>query len=49
VLRPLELTNGQYALLTTLNHLEPPKIGSVASLLAMDRNARTPRLGQSDG
>jgi DNA-binding MarR family transcriptional regulator len=44
VLRPLELTNGQYSLLTSLNHPEPPKIGRVASLLAMDRATLTANL-----
>jgi DNA-binding MarR family transcriptional regulator len=36
-LRPLELTNGQFSLMISLNRPEPPGMGSVASLLAMDR------------
>ena len=35
--RPLELTNGQFSLLLSLNRLEPPPMGPVANLLAMDR------------
>jgi hypothetical protein len=41
VLRPLGLTNGQFSLLMSLNRPEPPKIGSVANLLAMDRTTLT--------
>ena len=37
VLRPVELTNGQFSLLMSLNRPEMPSIGSVASLLATDR------------
>jgi hypothetical protein len=37
VLRPLGLTQGQFSLLMSLNRPEPPSIGSVAALLAMDR------------
>src|SRR6266705_1629720 len=44
VLRPLELTNGQFSLLMSLNRPEPPKIGSVANLLAMDRTTLTANL-----
>jgi DNA-binding MarR family transcriptional regulator len=44
VLRPLDLTNGQFSLLMSLNRPEPPKIGSVASLLAMDRTTLTANL-----
>ena len=36
-LRPFELTNGQFSLLMSLNRPEPPPMGPVASLLAMDR------------
>jgi DNA-binding MarR family transcriptional regulator len=43
-LRPLELTNGQFSLLISLNRLEPPGMGSVASLLAMDRTTLTAAL-----
>jgi DNA-binding MarR family transcriptional regulator len=44
VLRPLDLTNGQFSLLTSLNRPEPPTIGSVANLLAMDRTTLTAAL-----
>jgi len=44
ILRPLGLTNGQFSLLMSLNRPEPPKIGSVASLLAMDRTTLTANL-----
>src|SRR5512139_1001774 len=44
VLRPLDLTNGQFSLLMSLNRPEPPTIGSVASLLAMDRTTLTANL-----
>ena len=44
VLRPLGLTNGQFSLLMSLNRPEPPTIGSVASLLAMDRTTLTANL-----
>src|SRR3981081_786015 len=52
-LRPLALTNGQFSLLMSLNRPVPPSMGSVASLLAMDRTTLTaalkppprPRLG----
>src|SRR5262245_65424551 len=44
VLRPLDLTNGQFSLLMSLNRPEPPALGSVASLLAMDRTTLTANL-----
>ena len=44
VLRPLELTHGQFSLLISLNRPEPPSIGSVAALLAMDRTTLTANL-----
>src|ERR1700759_4079195 len=44
VLRPFELTNGQFSLLVSLNRSEPPSIGPVASLLAMDRTTLTAAL-----
>jgi DNA-binding MarR family transcriptional regulator len=44
VLRPLDLTNGQFSLLMSLNRPEPPTLGSVASLLAMDRTTLTANL-----
>jgi DNA-binding MarR family transcriptional regulator len=43
-LRPLGLTSGQYSLMMSLNRPEPPTIGSVASLLAMDRTTLTAAL-----
>ena len=42
--RSLGLTNGQFSLLTSLNRPEPPTIGSVAALLAMDRTTLTAAL-----
>src|SRR3954449_4976510 len=43
-LRPLGLTNGQFSLLMALNRPEPPTLGSVAALLAMDRTTLTAAL-----
>ncbi|MGH6883333.1 MAG: MarR family winged helix-turn-helix transcriptional regulator [Hypericibacter sp.] len=43
-LRPLALTNGQFSLLMSLNRPQPPSIGSVAHLLAMDRTTLTANL-----
>src|ERR1700738_1444269 len=43
-LRPLELTNGQFSLLMSLNRPVPPSIGSVSALLAMDRPTLTAHL-----
>ncbi|WP_245479669.1 MarR family winged helix-turn-helix transcriptional regulator [Hansschlegelia zhihuaiae] len=43
-LRPVGLTSGQFSLLTSLNRPEPPSIGSVANLLAMDRTTLTANL-----
>ena len=43
-LRPFDLTNGQFSLLTSLNRPEPPTLGSVAALLAMDRTTLTAAL-----
>ena len=43
-LRPHGLTNGQFSLLMSLNRPEPPSIGSVAALLAMDRTTLTANL-----
>ncbi len=43
-LRPLALTNGQFSLLMSLNRPEPPSIGSVSALLAMDRTTLTANL-----
>jgi DNA-binding MarR family transcriptional regulator len=39
--RSLGLTNGQFSLLMALNRPEPPALGSVAALLAMDRTTLT--------
>jgi DNA-binding MarR family transcriptional regulator len=44
VLRPVGLTNGQFSLLMSLNRPEPPGMGSVASLLAVDRTTLTAAL-----
>jgi DNA-binding MarR family transcriptional regulator len=43
-LRPVGLTNGQFSLLMSLNRPEPPGMGSVASLLAIDRTTLTAAL-----
>jgi DNA-binding MarR family transcriptional regulator len=43
-LRPVELTNGQFSLLMALNRPEPPGMGAVAALLAMDRTTLTANL-----
>jgi DNA-binding MarR family transcriptional regulator len=43
-LRPLDLTNGQFSLLMSLNRPEPPNIGAMASLLGMDRTTLTAAL-----
>jgi DNA-binding MarR family transcriptional regulator len=43
-LRPLGLTNGQFSLLTALDRPDPPSLGSVAALLAMDRTTLTASL-----
>ena len=43
-LRVVGLTNGQFSLLMSLNRPEPPSIGNVAALLAMDRTTLTANL-----
>jgi DNA-binding MarR family transcriptional regulator len=43
-LRPVGLTSGQFSLLNALNRPEPPSIGPVARLLAMDRTTLTAAL-----
>lgn len=43
-LRPFDLTNGQFSLLMSLNRPEPPSMGPVAALLAMDRTTLTAAL-----
>jgi DNA-binding MarR family transcriptional regulator len=40
-LRPLGLTNGQFSVMMSLNRPVPAVMGSVASLLAMDRTTLT--------
>lgn len=42
--QPLDLTNGQFSLLMSLNRPEPASMGSVAALLAMDRSTVTAAL-----
>jgi DNA-binding MarR family transcriptional regulator len=44
VLRPFDLTNGQFSLLMSLNRPEPPPMKPVAALLAMDRTTLTAAL-----
>jgi DNA-binding MarR family transcriptional regulator len=41
VFGPLDLTNGQFSLLMSVNRSEPPTIGQLASFLAMDRTTLT--------
>lgn len=41
VFRHLGITNGQFSLMMALNRSQPPRIGDVASLLAMDRTTLT--------
>lgn len=43
-LRPLDLTNGQFSLLMSLNRAEAASMGSVSALLAMDRTTLTANL-----
>lgn len=43
-LRPVDLTNGQFSLLISLNRPVAPNLGSVANLLAMDRTTLTAAL-----
>lgn len=42
--RPFDLTNGQFSLLMSLNRPDPPPMGPVAALLAMDRTTLTAAL-----
>jgi len=42
--RPLDLTNGQFSLLMSLNRPQPPTMGIVSALLAMDRTTLTANL-----
>jgi DNA-binding MarR family transcriptional regulator len=43
-LRPVGLTSGQFSLLNALNRPDPPSMGPVARLLAMDRTTLTAAL-----
>ncbi|WP_099826279.1 MarR family winged helix-turn-helix transcriptional regulator [Oceaniglobus indicus] len=43
-LRPVGLRSGQFSILISLNRPEPPTVGSVADLLAMDRTTLTANL-----
>jgi DNA-binding MarR family transcriptional regulator len=43
-LRPVGLTSGQFSLLMALNRPQPPTLGPVAALLAMDRTTLTANL-----
>ncbi|HEY3909983.1 MAG TPA: MarR family winged helix-turn-helix transcriptional regulator [Stellaceae bacterium] len=43
-MRPLELTSGQFSLLMSLNRRQPPTIGDVSRVLAMDRTTVTANL-----
>lgn len=43
-LKPYGLTNGQFSLLMSLNRPEPPPIGAVAEVLAMDQTTLTAAL-----
>jgi DNA-binding MarR family transcriptional regulator len=43
-LKPVGITNGQYSLLVSLNRPQPPRMGEVARLLAMDRTTLTAAL-----
>lgn len=40
-LRPVGLTNGQFSLLMAVNRPQPPKLGALATFLAMDRTTLT--------
>jgi len=44
ILRPVGLTNGQFSLLMSLHRPEPPTMGQVSSVLAMDRTTLTANL-----
>lgn len=43
-LRPVNLTNGQFSLMMSLNRAEAPRIGQVSAVLAMDRTTLTANL-----
>lgn len=42
--QPLDLTNGQFSLMMTLNQPQPPRISRLAEFLAMDRTTLTATL-----
>ena len=42
--RPLGITSGQFSLLNAMNRPEPPTIGAIARVLAMDRSTVTANL-----
>lgn len=42
--RPVDLTNGQFSLMMSLNRPEPPTMGQIAEVLAMDRTTLTAAL-----
>ena len=44
VFRPFDVTSGQFSLLMSLNRPEPPTLGNVATVLAMDRTTLTAAL-----
>src|SRR5262245_7319217 len=44
VFRPLDLTNGQFSLMMSLNRPHPPAMGEVAALLGLDRTTLTAAL-----
>jgi DNA-binding MarR family transcriptional regulator len=44
VFRPLGIKSGQFSLMMSLNRPEPPTMGQVADLLAMDRTTLTANL-----
>mgnify|MGYP000315480647 FL=1 len=43
-LRPVGLNNGQFSMMMALNRPEPPTMGQVAHVLAMDRTTLTAKL-----
>lgn len=43
-LRPLDLTNGQFSLMMSLNSPNPPSMGTISALLATDRTTLTAKL-----
>ena len=47
-LRPFGMTNGQFSLMMSLNRPDPPTVGAVAALLAMDRTTLTAALKPLD-